>query len=126
MFVAGDEMQLKRVLINLVENAIRYTESGGAVTVSAERIESLIEWRVRDTGCGISHEHLNFVFDRFYRADKTRSRNSGGSGLGLAICMQIVQAHGGRITVESELGVGSSFVVLLPASQLAGGYSINS
>jgi len=114
--VPGDETQLRRVLTNLVENAIRHTGIGGAITVSAERTESMIELRVRDTGCGISEDHLPHIFERFYRADTTRSRHSGGSGLGLAICMQIVQAHGGRITVESELGVGSSFVVLLPAS----------
>lgn len=111
----GDETQLKRVLVNLIENAIRHTEPGGEIRVSVERTGSGIECRVRDTGCGIPEAHLPHIFDRFYRVDKTRSRQSGGSGLGLAICRQIVEAHGGTISAESQMDVGTTFVIVLPA-----------
>lgn len=112
--VTGDETQLRRVLTNLVENAICHTEPGGEITVSAEQQESTIEWRVKDTGCGISEDHLPHIFERFYRADTTRSRRSGGSGLGLAISRQIIEAHHGTIVVESELNGGTTFTIQLP------------
>jgi signal transduction histidine kinase len=115
MLVTGDETQLKRVLTNLIENAIRHTESDGEISVLVERHDSLIEWRISDTGCGISEEHLPHVFERFYRADKARSRQNGGSGLGLAICRLIVEAHHGVISVESELGEGTTFLIQLPS-----------
>ena len=110
----GDETQLRRVLTNLIENAIRHTEPDSEIVVSVDRKDSMIEWMVRDTGCGIAEEHLLHVFDHFYRADKTRSCNSGGSGLGLAICQQIVTNHAGTIAVKSTLESGTSFVILLP------------
>ena len=112
----GDETQLRRVLTNLIENAIRHTEPDGEIVVSVDRKDSMIEWMVRDTGCGIAEEHLPHVFDRFYHADKTRSCNSGGSGLGLAICQQIVTDHAGTIAVKLTLESGTSFVILLPTS----------
>jgi heavy metal sensor kinase len=115
MRVIGDETQLKRVLTNLIENAIRHTEPDGEITVSAARSGSTIEWTIIDTGCGISEEHLPHVFERFYRADKARSRQEGGSGLGLAICRLIVEAHHGSISVESELNVGTTFLIQLPS-----------
>lgn len=115
MRVTGDETQLKRVLTNLIENAIRHTEPDGEITVLVERHDSLIEWQISDTGCGISEEHLPHVFERFYRADKARSRQEGGSGLGLAICRLIVEAHHGVISVESGLGEGTTFLIQLPS-----------
>lgn len=115
MRVTGDETQLKRVLTNLIENAIRHTDLDGEITVWAERNDSMVEWRISDTGCGISEDHLPHVFERFYRADKARSRQNGGSGLGLAICRLIIEAHHGAISVESELGVGSTFLIQLPS-----------
>lgn len=111
--VHGDEMQLRRVLTNLIENAIRHTEADGKITVSCEERDSMIELIVKDTGCGISEEHLPHVFERFYRADPSRNRQSGGSGLGLAICSQIIEAHHGVISVESELTVGTTFRIQL-------------
>ena len=115
LFVFGDETQLRRVLANLAENAIRHTDKGGEIRIDSRHEEHDIVWEIVDTGSGIAAEHLPHVFERFYRADKARSRASGGSGLGLAICQQIVTRHGGTITVASEEGVGTSFQVRLPA-----------
>ena len=112
--VMGDDIGLRRVLVNLLENAIRYTSENGEIVVAAGLQDDAIVWTVQDSGEGISKEHLAHVFERFYRADKTRSRRSGGSGLGLAICRQIIDAHKGTISVESELSIGTTFVVRLP------------
>jgi two-component system sensor histidine kinase BaeS len=108
--VRADPVRLRQVVGNLVANAIRYTPSGGTVTVSAVR--STIT--VRDTGIGISGDDLPRVFDRFWRADESRSRATGGSGLGLAITRKLVEAHGGTIEVASVLGEGTVFTVHLP------------
>ena len=110
----GDVTQLKRVLANLIENAIRHTEENDDIAVLATLEASTAVWEVRDTGFGIPEEHLPHIFERFYRADKARSRQSGGSGLGLAICKQIVERHGGRIDVESSVGEGTVFRIYLP------------
>ena len=88
-------------MVNLIENAIAYSPPGQTVEVSGLAGEREIEIRVRDHGCGISREHLPRIFERFYRVDKSRSRESGGTGLGLAIVKHIVQIHGGRTAVES-------------------------
>ncbi|MFC2095101.1 ATP-binding protein [Candidatus Bipolaricaulota bacterium] len=112
--VNGDETQLKRVLTNLIENAIRHTEAQDRITVCASQQGPIITCTVQDTGCGISAEHLPHIFERFYRADKARSRARGGSGLGLAICRQIVEAHGGSIVAESKIDVGTTFTIQLP------------
>ncbi len=114
VLVQGDAAQLRRLFSNLLENALEYTPAGGAVTVSMKRSDLSVIVRVKDTGIGIAPEDLNLVFDRFWRADKARSRRQGGSGLGLAIAQSIAQRHRGDITVTSQLGVGTCFWVRLP------------
>ena len=112
--VLGNSEQLYRLVSNLVINAIKYTPGSGEVNIilESERNEALI--RVRDTGIGIAKVEQKKIFDRFYRVNSDRSRQTGGSGLGLAIAQAIVQAHQGTIEVKSELGVGSTFTVRLP------------
>ena len=107
--------QIEQAIRNLVENAIKYCDSGSSVTVSAGSAESEVMIEVKDTGWGIEQKHLPRLFERFYRADPARSRDSGGTGLGLAIVRHIALLHGGRVTVESAPGVGSSFRIHLPA-----------
>ena len=116
LFVTGDRPQLLRVFTNLVENAVHYTPDGGIVIVKAERIRQQIIVRVQDTGVGIAPEHLSKIFDRFWRADTSRTQWEGGSGLGLAIAQSIVARHGGKITVNSEIDCGSCFTVYLLTS----------
>jgi two-component system phosphate regulon sensor histidine kinase PhoR len=105
---------LEQAVINLIDNAIKYSTPDQAIQLSAERSEGELVIRVRDEGCGIGREHLSRIFERFYRVDKARSRRLGGTGLGLAIVKHIAQAHGGRATVESILGKGSTFSIHLP------------
>ena len=112
--VQGNEDQLIRLLMNLLDNAIRYTPPTGNITLACTSDHESIVLRVSDTGPGIAPEHVPRLFDRFYRAERGRSRAQGGSGLGLAIAQSIAQAHGGRITVESIVGQGSTFAVRLP------------
>ena len=114
LIVCGDEDHLCRLLVNLLENAARYTPPDGKICVSLERQgrEALI--RVRDTGCGIAQEHLSHLGERFYRADSGRNRKQGGAGLGLAICRSIAAQHHGALSIESELGKGTTVTVLLP------------
>jgi histidine kinase len=115
----ADEDRLYQILLNLVGNALQYTPRGGTVTISAgapkdDRASPLIV-TIRDTGIGIDREHLPYLFTRFYRVDKSRSRAGGGSGIGLTITRHLVEAHGGRIWVESEGdGQGSTFQFSLP------------
>ncbi len=112
--VTGDRSQLLQVFTNLVENALHYTPYGGIVTVTAERMRQQIVVKIQDTGVGIAPEHLSKIFDRFWRADTSRTQWEGGSGLGLSIVQSIVARHGGKITVMSEIGGGSCFTVRLP------------
>jgi PAS domain S-box-containing protein len=114
-----DVQKLYQVFINLLDNAIKYSDPGARVDVEIEEDDSTLTVRIRDTGVGIPKEDLNQLFERFYRVDKDRSRASGGSGLGLAISRQIVEMHGGSISVESELDVGSVFEVRLPKAFLS-------
>ncbi|MDP2931892.1 MAG: ATP-binding protein [Chloroflexota bacterium] len=109
----GDAQKLREVLGNLVDNAIRYTPEGGAITLSLFRDGEWARLEVADTGIGIEPEHLPHIFDRFYRVDKARSRASGGTGLGLAIVKGIAEQHGGKVTVSSQPGKGSVFTVWL-------------
>jgi two-component system phosphate regulon sensor histidine kinase PhoR len=106
---------LEQAVINLVDNAIKYSEAGKAVWLSADNDATGPAIRVRDEGCGIAAEHLPRLFERFYRVDKARSRVLGGTGLGLSIVKHIVQAHAGTIVVESTPGVGTTFTIRLPA-----------
>jgi signal transduction histidine kinase len=110
----ADRERIHQVLFNLLDNAVRFTPSGGRVTVSARREGDWCEVSVTDTGAGIPPEHLPLLFERFYRADPARSRGDGGTGLGLAIARSVVEAHGGRIRAESEVGKGSVFLFDLP------------
>ena len=105
---------IEQVLINLVDNAIKYTQSGGRVSVAIEATPTEVRVGVTDTGIGIMSQDLPRVFERFYRVDKARSRQSGGTGLGLAIVKNIVEMHGGVVTVQSEYGRGSTFSFILP------------
>ncbi len=113
--VRMDARRIGRVLANLTSNALRHTPAGGKVHLAARRTASSLEVEVVDTGEGIRPEDLPYVFDRFYRGEKSRSRATGGAGLGLAIARGIVEAHGGSIRVESKAGHGARFVFVLPA-----------
>lgn len=112
--VQGDPTRLSQVLINLVDNALKYTPSGGRVTVSAVDSGPHLSVSVADTGCGIPKADLSRIFERFYRVDKARTRSTGGTGLGLSIVKHIVDAHGGSISVESDTGLGATFTFTLP------------
>ena len=119
LHVLADEDRAVQVLTNLTGNALQYTPEGGRVTISAKRISNEIEFSIRDTGIGIPAEHLSHIFDRFYRVDKSRSRQAGGgSGIGLTIARSLIEAHGGRIWVESAGdGKGSTFNFTLPIAK---------
>ncbi len=112
--VMADADALSQVFGNLVENAMKYGKTGGRIRVGAREQGAMIEFYVQDFGPGIAYEHLPRIFERFYRVDKARSRESGGTGLGLAIAKHIVHAHGGDIRCESELGFGATFLFRLP------------
>jgi signal transduction histidine kinase len=114
-----DVRRMGQVFRNLLVNAAKYTPRGGQVAVSAGQAGSELWVSVGDTGQGIAPEHLPYIFDRFYRADPSRARETGGSGLGLAIVQSVVQAHHGRVWVESEPGIGSTFTLSLPLQQPA-------
>ena len=105
---------LEQAVINLLDNAIKYSEPGSEVQVLASQFFDEVTITVSDRGCGITAEHLPRIFERFYRVDKGRSRKLGGTGLGLAIVKHIVQAHHGRVTVKSTPAVGSVFTIHLP------------
>jgi two-component system phosphate regulon sensor histidine kinase PhoR len=111
----ADRSYLEQVLTNLLDNAIKYTPEGGRVTISAvEKDQREIQFLIEDNGIGIPSEDIPRIFERFYRVDKGRSQELGGTGLGLSIVKHLVQAHGGRVWVESELGKGSTFYFTLP------------
>jgi heavy metal sensor kinase len=113
--IQGDETRLIQMIINLLDNAILYTNAGGSVTITARQTPTHVVLTIQDTGIGIAPEHLPHIFERFYRADQAHIKTErGSSGLGLSIVEWIVQAHEGTITVESQLGQGSTFTVKLP------------
>ncbi|MFI8537514.1 ATP-binding protein [Streptomyces aquilus] len=114
LVLCADPMRLRQAVGNLVSNAVRHTPAGGTVALSAEREGDDVVFRVADTGSGISGEDLPKVFDRFWRAEKSRSRQSGGSGLGLSIVRKLAEAHGGSAQVSSAVGEGSVFSLRLP------------
>jgi two-component system, OmpR family, phosphate regulon sensor histidine kinase PhoR len=114
--VLADREAIHQVFSNLIDNAMKYGRGGGRVELGARAAQRGIEFYVKDFGAGISSEHLPRLFERFYRVDKARSRESGGTGLGLAIAKHIMRAHGGSIRAESELNHGSTFVFTLPAA----------
>jgi two-component system sensor histidine kinase BaeS len=109
-----DRGRLEQVLRSLVDNAIAHTPAGGRITLAAESCGDGVTIRVADTGVGIDAEHLPHIYDRFYRIDSSRSRQTGGAGLGLAIARQIVLASGGAIEASSTPGEGTTFAVTVP------------
>ena len=121
--VRVDPQDLERVLINLIDNAVKYTASDGQVSVRVERRDDAVRIEVSDTGIGIAPEAFSRIFDEFYRAENAKEAEREGTGLGLAIAKQIVERYGGRIWVESELGKGTRFVVLLPCANRESGVS---
>jgi signal transduction histidine kinase len=111
--VLGDGLRLEQIMTNLIENAIRYTEKG-SITISLSTVRAVVKVKIKDTGPGIPKEDITHLFERFYRVEKSRSRNHGGTGLGLAIVKNLVELQGGTITVCSELGIGTTFELSLP------------
>jgi signal transduction histidine kinase len=113
--VEADQERVAQILRNLLSNAIMHTSDHGEISITASLSESVVKISVQDSGVGIAPEHLPYLFERFYRADSSRARATGGTGLGLAIVKQVVQAHGGQISVESQPGKGTCFTFTLPA-----------
>jgi two-component system phosphate regulon sensor histidine kinase PhoR len=114
--VLADREAIHQVFSNLIDNALKYGPSGGRIVLGARAVPHAVEFFVTDFGAGIASEHLPRLFERFYRVDKARSRESGGTGLGLAIAKHIMLAHGGTIRAESELAHGSTFLFTLPTA----------
>jgi signal transduction histidine kinase len=114
VYVRGDRDKLVQVLVNLLSNALKYTPSDGRVTVDVMEKGNRAVVSITDTGSGIPESDLPFIFERFYRGDKSRTRATGGAGIGLSIVKALVQAHGGQVSVESKVGTGSAFSVVLP------------
>jgi two-component system sensor histidine kinase BaeS len=112
--IVADRDKISQVLVNLVSNALKYTSEGGTVAITVSGGEDAVAISLKDTGEGIPPEDLPFIFERFYRADKSRNRLTGGSGIGLAVVKAIVEAHGGRVMVRSAFKKGSEFIVTLP------------
>jgi signal transduction histidine kinase len=117
--VAGSGRDLALLVRNLIDNAVRYTPAGGRVDVSVSAEDGQVVLQVADTGMGIPQRDLSRVFERFYRVDRARSRETGGTGLGLAIVRHVAENHGGVVTVQSELSAGSTFTVRLPVAEAA-------
>jgi len=112
--IKGDRLKLRQLFLIILDNAIRHTPGGGSISGSLVRRNDSAVTSIGDTGIGISAEHLPFIFDRFYRVDKARSHAEGGMGLGLSIAISIAKMHGGEIEVESQVGVGTTFRIVLP------------
>lgn len=120
IYIFGDRSQLNRLFSNLIQNALQYTPAGGMVNVSLSKQNRSALVSVEDTGIGIAPEQIPFVFDRFWRADKARTRREGGTGLGLSIANAIAQSHNGRIAVTSQVNEGSCFQVRIPIFRIEG------
>lgn len=112
--IFADKDKMSQVIINLLSNALKYTQEGGKVEISAKSKGDVLEIRVKDNGQGIPEEDLPFVFERLYRADKSRNRKTGGAGIGLTIAKTIVEAHNGHIEVYSKINEGTEFLITLP------------
>jgi len=112
--INADKDKVSQILVNIISNSLKYTPDGGKIEITVTGGEKDVQISIKDSGIGIAPSDLPYIFERFYRADKSRSRASGGSGIGLAIVKSLVEAHGGTITVKSEMGMGSEFFVLLP------------
>ena len=118
IYIEGDNVKLRELFLNLLDNAIKFTPTGGKVSLTLTKNEKQAAVVVSDTGIGIDEDHLPHIFERFYRVEKTSSEENKGSGLGLAICKQIVGLHKGHISVKSKVGVGSTFTVILPVANV--------
>ncbi|MEC2627857.1 envelope stress sensor histidine kinase HitS, partial [Bacillus cereus] len=114
VYVIADQESMSQVWINLIHNSIKFTPSGGTITIQLKEHETVVEVRIRDSGIGISEEQKQHIFERFYKADSSRNRAYGGSGLGLAIVKKVLDLHQGEIKVESEEGKGTEFIVRMP------------
>ena len=112
--ITADQESMSQVWINLIHNSIKFTPSGGTITIQLKEYEKVVEVRIRDSGIGISKEQKQHIFERFYKADSSRNRAYGGSGLGLAIVKKVLDLHQGEIKVESEEGSGTEFIVRIP------------
>ncbi len=112
--VSSDAVRLEQMLTNLIDNAVKFNRHAGSVTVTHDRLDGRDRIAVHDTGEGIMPEHIDRIFERFYRADRARTREVGGTGLGLAIVKHLARLHGGEVSVSSELGVGTTFTIELP------------
>ncbi|HFK1451198.1 envelope stress sensor histidine kinase HitS [Bacillus pacificus] len=112
--ITADQESMSQVWINLIHNSIKFTPSGGTITIQLKEYEKVVEVRIRDSGIGISKEQKQHIFERFYKADSSRNRAYGGSGLGLAIVKKVLDLHQGEIKVESEEGKGTEFIVCIP------------
>jgi signal transduction histidine kinase len=123
--VSGDRDLLKQLVLNLVDNAIKYSPDGGEVTVSLFERDDVAEIVVADQGPGIPPDQLGKIFDRFYRVSGNQSRTVGGAGIGLAISLWIAEVHGGKIRAESEVGAGSRFIVTLPCARREAGVPVS-
>src|SRR5205085_1621361 len=117
--VRGSARDLSLLVRNLVDNAIRWTRPGGSVRISVASEDGETRLEVADSGTGIPSRDLSRIFERFYRVDRARSRDKGGTGLGLSIVRHVAENHGGSVSVESELGRGTTFEVRLPAVRTA-------
>jgi two-component system phosphate regulon sensor histidine kinase PhoR len=118
-FLAGTASELLSAMGNLVSNAVRYTPAGGCITVEAgQRADGCVVFSVTDTGPGIAAEHLGRLTERFYRVDRSRSRETGGTGLGLAIVKHVAQRHGANLLIESTVGKGSVFSLVFPLQRV--------
>lgn len=112
--ISADKDRISQVFINLISNAVKYTSDGGEIQINISETDQAVKIGIKDNGIGIPEDELPFIFERFYRADKSRNRMTGGSGIGLAIVKSIVTAHGRLVEVESRFNQGSCFVVTLP------------
>jgi two-component system phosphate regulon sensor histidine kinase PhoR len=112
--LCADLDAVRQILAKLIDNSLRYTPAGGRIVCRTRRQENGIALAVSDSGAGIAHDHLSRIFERFYRADSSRSREEGGTGLGLAIVKHLVEAHGGRVYAESERGTGTTVTCWFP------------
>jgi len=112
--IYGDRDKISQVIINLISNGLKYTDEGGVVEINVDELDTYIVIKIKDNGIGMSEEDLPHIFERFYRADKSRNRLTGGAGIGLTITKAIIDAHKGKIKVDSIKGKGTEFEVLIP------------
>ena len=112
--IVGDQTRLQQLFTNLIDNAIKFTPSGGHIDIALQKDKGFAKASIKDTGIGVPASEFEHIFDRFYQVDKSRDKGSKGVGLGLSICQWIVKAHHGKIELESAVGQGSRFIVSLP------------